>query len=133
MRNSTEEEADILKLKPGAGVVRVRRLYRKGSSGVMMEEIIMRGEEFGDFDRNLASAPDPLALILAESATEIGRCVESISAVPAPERVAKALGAADGTPMLHCRRLLEDDEGKPLGALDRWILADAAVCTMVLN
>lgn len=129
----TVEEAAALKLTHGEKVMRVKRMFCKGAAGVMMEDILLRSDEFKNLDEETGRMPDAFSSILAECNRDIGRCVENISAVAAPERVAQALGTGNGAPVLYCRRVVEDDEGVPLGVFDRWIVTQDVVCSMVVN
>jgi GntR family transcriptional regulator len=133
-RSPNQEESDFLKSPPGARIIHVRRLFSNKSSGVMIEDIILRSSEEGVvLDPKLAASPNAFASMLAGRLSGGSQCVEQFSAVTAPEHVAQALKIESGTPVLRCRRVMEDEAGVPLAVSDRWIVTEGPQSAMVLG
>lgn len=106
------EVAQALKLAPGAAVqkaVRVRST-REGPLSHITTWVPGDLARFGK--RELARKP--ILLLLEESGVRVGGAQQTISARLADAQVAPLLGVAVGSALLAVRRLIHDEQGRPV-------------------
>jgi len=108
------QEALQLGLKPGAPVVRLKRLRLLGERVALHERIVLPGALFANFaDRMPVDVPNELYRYYEERyGVTVARAVEKLKAVAARADEAKALGLKSGAPLLEIDRLAYTVDGR---------------------
>jgi GntR family transcriptional regulator len=101
-------------LKPGAPVVRLKRLRLLGERVALYERIVLPGGLFPSFaDRMPVDVPNELYRYYEERyGVTVARAVEKLKAVAARADEAKALGLESGAPLLEIDRLAYTVDGR---------------------
>jgi GntR family transcriptional regulator len=107
-------EAVQLGLRPGASVVRLKRLRLLGERVALHERIVLPGALFANFtDRMPVDVPNELYRYYEERyGVTVARAVEKLKAVAARPDEAKALGLKSGAPLLEIDRLAYTVDGR---------------------
>jgi GntR family transcriptional regulator len=107
-------ERESLMLSKGAAVWRIARIRNLGGVPAIAETISLSTTRFAGFEA-LTSIPNNLYRLYSENwRITIARAREKLKAVAASKSDAKALGCAEGTPLLRIMRVAFDLEGNPV-------------------
>jgi GntR family transcriptional regulator len=107
-------ERENLALPDGAEVWRIARIRDLGGVPAIAETISLSATRFADFAA-LPSIPNNIYRLYSEKwGITIARAREKLKATAASKADARALGCAEGTPLLRIMRVAFDLEGRPV-------------------
>jgi GntR family transcriptional regulator len=105
---ASDEECARLGLFPGEMVYRVEKTRGQGER-LLVENIRLAAALFPNLRK-----PAPSIVDLADSyGLKLGEAVERVGAIPASTRIAQALGATEGSPILVLDRVVHLRDGRP--------------------
>jgi GntR family transcriptional regulator len=110
---ATEDEQRELRLLPGEGVLRTRRLRKQHGAPFLYEETCLAISRFTDFQSDAASDYDILALAWRHG-FHLPRASEKVSLANASSEVAALLEVQPGTTLLRLERLIFAASGDPI-------------------
>jgi GntR family transcriptional regulator len=110
---ATDEVAHQLQLQPGTQVQKAQRV-RSTSDGPLSHITTWVPQTIAcHFDRK-ALSQKPILMLLEASGVQVGRAVQTLSAKLADAEVARHLDVAVGSALLSVRRLILDDQDRPV-------------------
>lgn len=110
---ATDEVAHQLQLPPGEQVQKAQRV-RSTSDGPLSHITTWVPQTIAcHFDRK-ALSQKPILMLLEASGVQVGRAVQTLSARLADAEVARHLDVAVGSALLSVRRLILDDQDRPV-------------------
>lgn len=111
--DATLEVARALRIAPGAAVQRAVRVRSTREGPLSHITTWVPGELAAGFGRR-ELAKKPILMLLEESGVRLGGARQTISARLADAQVAAHLGLAVGSALLAVRRLIHDEQGRPV-------------------
>jgi GntR family transcriptional regulator len=110
---ATDEVAHQLQLAPGTQVQKAQRV-RSTADGPLSHITTWVPQTIAcHFDRK-ALSQKPILMLLEASGVQVGRAVQTLSARLADAEVARHLDVAIGSALLSVRRLILDDQDRPV-------------------
>jgi len=114
MTAADEAVADSLGLAAGAPVWRIERVRSSADTPIIAETITLPAQRFAGFDA-IADIPNNVYRLYSEQwGITISRASERLKAVAASAADARALGCAQGRPLLEIARIAYDLEDRPV-------------------
>lgn len=110
---ASPEVATALKLQPGAAIQKAVRVRSSREGPLSHITTYVPADVAGNFGRR-ELARKPILVLLEESGVKVGRAHQTISARLADVLVAKHLDIAVGSALLAVRRLIYDDQDRPI-------------------
>ena len=116
------QDARELGLKDNASVIRITRVRDVGGAPILFEHILLDAARFGRLETYPEILPNTLyQLYQMEMGATVHRAREALRAVSAEGECAHELNVAEGTPLLHIRRVALDYGGAPIELRLSWV------------
>ena len=113
-----EMEQKRLRLRPGAQVMRIRRVRQSAGIPFMVENVTLPGSLFPGLS-DLRDVPHRITLLAQQFGLLLGRAEEQVRASKADSEIAEELRIAKDTPILILDRVVYTIDGRPV----EWRLA----------
>jgi GntR family transcriptional regulator len=110
---ASEVEQRKLRLRAGAGVIRVHRVRLHEQYPFMVEDVSLPEALFPNLAA-LSPFPHLITLLAQQFGLLLGKAEEQIRVAVADERVAKDLAVAEGAPLLELDRVVYTLDGRPV-------------------
>ena len=125
-RSASEAEVASLGLPAAAEVVCITRVRDRDGIPIIFEHIILDADRFGPMETAPEVLPNTLyQLYQAQFGATVHRARETITAASATGACAVELGVAEGTPLLHIRRIALDYNNAPIELRLSWVTTAA--------